>query len=425
MTYPGSQPEAAFVSGADADAVQPWDCTHPAPPLSLLGQGSEGNLQLDGVAHPDPNWAHNPPACTSQVQTPGASCVTHEAELMSGFLMNPLSTQHTFAGCESGPVGPAAGANWTGPAFSAIPSLDVACHPPQQPVSGDPVGPIALQPQNLPYGSFLGSAGPSTTALAQWIAPAWGTADTTGLSHVRLLSHHGFDTTLETSGHEGASLSSMSSNPSPWPEPHPLSPGCTLNHNSINNYYRQHSSMLLADVALRNVATLESLAGPQRSKPEHTPPSKPLAIIQYNPNGDTEPKASRKKLALEEVTPQGLASRTLRHISLQDAHGKVKGAMMTFGKRVKTRTALNEEKRRRTALARREGVCSRCKNSKRQVGPYRARRAVSRRINSLTAVTYFSVTLLTSQAFTSAAPSVLAPNFTRTPLDCPVSRPAW
>jgi hypothetical protein len=41
--------------------------------------------------------------------------------------------------------------------------------------------------------------------------------------------------------------------------------------------------------------------------------------------------------------------------------------MMTFGERTKRRAVFSKEKRRQTAQARKEGVCGRCKNSKRQV----------------------------------------------------------
>jgi hypothetical protein len=92
-----------------------------------------------------------------------------------------------------------------------------------------------------------------------------------------------------------------------------------------------------------------------------------LAIVQYKPSSDAEASSSRKRPALEEVVPQGMASRTLREVLVQDDSGQVKGTMMTFGNRAKTRAVFTEEKRQRTALARREGVCPRCKKSKRQV----------------------------------------------------------
>ncbi|KAG7287574.1 hypothetical protein NEMBOFW57_007086 [Staphylotrichum longicolle] len=50
-----------------------------------------------------------------------------------------------------------------------------------------------------------------------------------------------------------------------------------------------------------------------------------------------------------------MASKTLRKVLVHDDHGEVKGTMMTFGNRVKTRAVFSEEKRQRTAQARREG----------------------------------------------------------------------
>ncbi len=110
------------------------------------------------------------------------------------------------------------------------------------------------------------------------------------------------------------------------------------------------------------------VAGPQRTpKKEPKAASAALAIVQYKPSIEAEANSSRKRPALEEVIPQGMASRTLREVLVQDDRGEIKGTMMTFGNRVKTRAVFTEEKRQRTALARREGVCPRCKKSKRQV----------------------------------------------------------
>lgn len=109
--------------------------------------------------------------------------------------------------------------------------------------------------------------------------------------------------------------------------------------------------------------------GPQRPPKKGPKPasSMTLAIVQYKPSSDAEASSSRKRPALEEVVPQGMTSRTLREVLVQDDSGQVKGTMMTFGNRAKTRAVFTEEKRQRTALARREGVCPRCKKSKRQV----------------------------------------------------------
>ncbi|KAK4171558.1 hypothetical protein QBC36DRAFT_339723 [Triangularia setosa] len=91
-----------------------------------------------------------------------------------------------------------------------------------------------------------------------------------------------------------------------------------------------------------------------------------LEIIQYKPSGKPDGRLSKKRPAFDEVTTGSSTPQTLRRISLEDESGQVKATMTTFGKRPRIRTPFDEEKRRRTALARKEGVCARCKKSKRQ-----------------------------------------------------------
>ncbi|KAK4671865.1 hypothetical protein QC764_609410 [Podospora pseudoanserina] len=91
-----------------------------------------------------------------------------------------------------------------------------------------------------------------------------------------------------------------------------------------------------------------------------------LEIILYKPSGKPDGRLSKKRPAFEEVTTGSSTPQTLRRISLEDESGQVKATMTTFGKRPRIRTPFDEEKRRRTALARKEGVCARCKRSKRQ-----------------------------------------------------------
>ncbi len=82
-------------------------------------------------------------------------------------------------------------------------------------------------------------------------------------------------------------------------------------------------------------------------------------------------------------------------------------SLSTFRHRVKKRAAFTEEQRLRTACARKEGACSRCKSSKRQV---RFPRLV--RGNSWFDLA-FSVTSPCNKVFTSAAVYVLTPRFTK------------
>ncbi|KAL1840237.1 hypothetical protein VTJ49DRAFT_668 [Mycothermus thermophilus] len=97
---------------------------------------------------------------------------------------------------------------------------------------------------------------------------------------------------------------------------------------------------------------------PERSQNQANPASS-LPIVQW------KPAAGTKRPAMEEITPQGVTSQMLRKVDVVDDQGNCKGTMYTFGNRIKTRGVFSEEKRQQTALARREGVCGRCKKSKR------------------------------------------------------------
>ncbi|KAL2143606.1 hypothetical protein VTI28DRAFT_10191 [Corynascus sepedonium] len=61
-----------------------------------------------------------------------------------------------------------------------------------------------------------------------------------------------------------------------------------------------------------------------------------------------------------------MASRAIRAVQVLDNRGELHATMMTFGQPIKARSIVSEEQRQKTAIARKEGVCSRCKNSKRQ-----------------------------------------------------------
>jgi hypothetical protein len=93
-----------------------------------------------------------------------------------------------------------------------------------------------------------------------------------------------------------------------------------------------------------------------------------LAIVQYDPV--TEPRSSKKRPAPEQLAPQGISSKAFREVKVHDDDGTVRATIMTFGSRVRRRTAFTEDQRKRTADARKAGVCSRCKRSKRQVRPF-------------------------------------------------------
>jgi hypothetical protein len=111
-----------------------------------------------------------------------------------------------------------------------------------------------------------------------------------------------------------------------------------------------------------------------------------------------------------------MASHTLREVSVRNERGEVEATIMTFGNRSKTRAVFTEKKRQQTALARRKGVCPRCKRSKRQVLVPRSRPRIPG-VNLS-----FSVISPKRRALMLAVPSVKITGFTKTPLDTLVSR---
>ncbi|KAK0721967.1 hypothetical protein B0T26DRAFT_643248 [Lasiosphaeria miniovina] len=99
------------------------------------------------------------------------------------------------------------------------------------------------------------------------------------------------------------------------------------------------------------------------SKP--TPAS--FEVIAYDPTAEGKGKRSRKRSADDEVAAAVRApSRTLMEVQKKGENGELQGAMITFGSRPNKRTAFSENKRRETAIARKDGVCDRCKKSKRK-----------------------------------------------------------
>lgn len=212
---------------------------------------------------------------------------------------------------------------------------------------------------------------PSSAADPQWTAAGTTSLNTNpGAGALFSPSPRDFDTTFDSFKFQRSDYDSGPSSvnytvPS-WPAPyHPLSPTPHERRTATSGDHERRVSI---------VPSVPNPAGPYPSPPKSRPPgrtpkrsSSPLAIVQYNPGDGSEARTSKKRPAFDDITPQGMASKTLRKVLVRDDHGEVKGTMMTFGNRAKTRAVFSEEKRQRTAQARREGVCSRCRKSKRQV----------------------------------------------------------
>ncbi len=142
----------------------------------------------------------------------------------------------------------------------------------------------------------------------------------------------------------------------------------------VNPSERQHAADLRAarssTSSTHSSVSSVTVANPSPPRPQPTarrpePPSNSIAIVQYDPTTDT--RSSRKRPASEDPTPNGMRSKTVKQVVVRDESGEIRGVKITFGDRARTRAAFTEAERQRTAQARKEGVCSRCKKSKRQV----------------------------------------------------------
>ncbi|KAK4183081.1 hypothetical protein QBC35DRAFT_508751 [Podospora australis] len=150
----------------------------------------------------------------------------------------------------------------------------------------------------------------------------------------------------------------------PSPSPNPLS----------SNPRKRRASTVYSDGESTDISA--PCPTPHHAKQKAQPRSKPAAsfeIIQYKP---AEGKLSKgRRPVVDEVTTGSRTPQTLRRIEIEDGSGQTKGTMITLGKRIKTRSTFSDEKRQQTAMARKEGVCARCKRSKRLCdlaaqGPY-------------------------------------------------------
>ncbi|KAK4238564.1 hypothetical protein C8A03DRAFT_15005, partial [Achaetomium macrosporum] len=221
-----------------------------------------------------------------------------------------------------------------------------------------------LPPQSIPYGTLFLTQ-PAT--LSHWTSPIL-CPNSIDDGHFHL-SARDLTTTVDAIGADGDSGSGSSPvpcNPSSWPTTHdsPLS-NSAVSQNTVNDGHGRTVSTVSTHVAVQ-VATAPDPLSSTSKRPRTSSPMTTFPIVHYKPSGCTVTKSPRKRPAFEEVVPPAMSSKALRQVLLQDEHGNVKGAMMTFGNRIKTRAVFSEEKRQRTTQARREGVCQRCKHAKRQ-----------------------------------------------------------
>ncbi|KAK0714704.1 hypothetical protein B0H67DRAFT_578859 [Lasiosphaeris hirsuta] len=115
---------------------------------------------------------------------------------------------------------------------------------------------------------------------------------------------------------------------------------------------------------------------PNARKRERTPNGRPkLEFVSYNPTSAGE--LTRKRSAEDDGRQGADPLRTIKKISHKGDGGELQGLTITSGNPVSKRSSFAPDKRAETAIARKEGVCSRCKDSKRkcnlalQTNPYR------------------------------------------------------
>ena len=464
MEYPSAESAAAFLYRAEGDPVaeSSWDPAFGAFSLESVFTPQQPDHNLNHNAPANPSTRHiipSPPTCGSQAARaasrvgPGIDPISNPLPDADLRWPSPLAAQTAAAvppsdlrriarlfeaNAASRPparvprtslssqrppgvdaahcAGLGDSVNW---ASFPVDSAPNAPRPAQRPLgsTGDLGSLPSLNGPDTVFGSIPSSSG----ADPQWIA-AGTTVLNTNPSAGAIFPPplRDFDTTFDSFKSQsidcGSGSFSINYTAPSWPAPYGLLSPPTPHECRPAGSNDQGRRVSRATSVTNHAVPYHSPPKPRPSVREPKTSSTPLAIVQYNPGDGSDARTSKKRPAFEDITPQAMASKTLREVLVHDDQGEVKGTMMTFGNRVKTRAVFSEEKRQRTAQARREGVCSRCKRSKRQV-------RFSRPARNHPCADLSSATSLSSTVSTSAVPFVLVPRFTRMPPDTPVSRP--
>ncbi|KXX78005.1 hypothetical protein MMYC01_201721 [Madurella mycetomatis] len=375
MDYPGREPGAtpALCARGAADTEAPWDPAFDPSLLRFLAQDSGHRA----ATNPNASRVVGPTSCASQAAHAlrlANSRSDRDAEWpvrVANEIVAPASPSTSsritrlYAAnrpCRSAarnqgvctpvhyppsvmhPTGPIEHASW-----SSFLDLDAnaSSHTPQ-PV-GDTVNLGSLQPAlGLPcYETVFNPSIALPTSPLQWIV---------------------LGTTFGPPGDDGcAGLSGIGLNAPSMPGFLPaLSTSPRESHDDAGNKHELHACTVATDAVVPKA--YDPIPPPPTSQsckaaPKQSPTI--LPIVQCKLVECTRGKPPKRR-RLVEVTPQGIASQTLEEILKTDENGQVKGAFTTFGKRVRTRAAPSHEKRLQIAQARKEGVCGRCKKSKRQ-----------------------------------------------------------
>jgi len=108
----------------------------------------------------------------------------------------------------------------------------------------------------------------------------------------------------------------------------------------------------------------------ESTEPAHSNPSKPqdllpsLEIIHYKP-ADQAQRQSHQKRAHQDTDPDE-DQPVLSQVPFKDDKGSIQAVIITYGNRPKKRAVFTKRMREETALARKKGVCERCRKSKRK-----------------------------------------------------------
>lgn len=286
---------------------------------------------------------------------------------------NPLADTHThhFPSPSIHLTGHGDPASWGH--FLLDPEASASPHPPQ-PVENPVIFSSLLPSAGVFTGTSFDPSLPLPTALPQWVSaggegpPA--ASSSGGTTSSSLQASGELNTTFGTLNLAGVDvLSDTHASPASVTDLHSTLPsGAAESHDAADDGHEPRGDRAIpAGAAGIGVASPDSpTTGLQPSKTAPEKPPSTLSIVHYKPRECVGERTSKKR-PLEEEATQGMASQTLRRISLEDENGQIKGTLITFGKRAKSRAAFSEEKRLQTAQARKEGVCGRCKRSKRQV----------------------------------------------------------
>ncbi|KAK4033830.1 hypothetical protein C8A01DRAFT_19292 [Parachaetomium inaequale] len=394
MEHPSPESGSAFRFGEGeiiADSL--WDPADSTFIESLFAPAPEPVHRVDGVGNPSADLAVSPPTCRSQAARavprvrPGIDLISSpfpDAEpRWSG--LAPVAAQ------QPAPVPPSTLSNIARQFYAAnvssrsrrtslsmqLPSAADGFYPaghvaaalnPPFPVNANAAYPPLDGPVNLGSLPTLGLPHPqpsfdpvsllSTGFFAQWTPSAGSGVNQTPGGHLSFpLSPLDVGTTFDSfNGSSGPRLND--SNASSWTRNYyPLSPTSHISDDPVDHDYRRRASTAARNATVPKAITVPN-PPPTKARRSTCPPKSPptdLAFVQYKPPNTTEAKSSKKRPALEEIAPQGMASRTLRQVLVHDDDGKVKGTMMTFGNRVKRRAVFSEEKRLQTAEARKKG----------------------------------------------------------------------